>query len=157
MTMAEKELSRAIRYDSSIAILMMDIDHFKKINDTYGHATGDLVLQRLAELCQRELRNVDLVGRLGGEEFAIVLPQTDGEHALEVAGRLRETIQRTGVALERGLPVHFTVSIGIAVLSDPATNIDTLLSKADGALYEAKRAGRNRVVVSWAAPSQSAA
>lgn len=151
MSLAEKELSRLVRYGGSVSVLMMDIDHFKRINDTYGHRAGDVVLQRLAELCTFELRDNDSIGRLGGEEFAVILPQADGEHALEVAQRLRQTIADTGVALEHGLPLHFTVSIGVATVEGPGTNIDTLLRQADNALYEAKGAGRNRVCASWRA------
>jgi diguanylate cyclase (GGDEF)-like protein len=145
LALADNELSRSKRYSGPVAVLMMDIDHFKKINDTYGHKIGDLVLQRLASLCTRELRDIDSIGRIGGEEFAILLPNTNGERAAEVAERLRKTIAETGIALEQGLPLHFTVSIGVATTHDVETNVDTLLSQADDALYEAKRAGRNRV------------
>jgi diguanylate cyclase (GGDEF)-like protein len=157
MALAEKELSRLVRYGGSVSVLMMDIDHFKRINDTYGHRTGDLVLQRLAELCTVQLRDNDSIGRLGGEEFAVVLPRADGDHALEVAERLRQTIADTGVALEHGLPLHFTVSIGVATIEGPGTNIDTLLRQADHALYEAKAAGRNRVCAAWQAAPRTAA
>jgi diguanylate cyclase (GGDEF)-like protein len=144
MDLAEKELSRTLRYGGSLAVLMVDLDHFKHINDTYGHNTGDLVLQSVAELFRRELRSIDCVGRLGGEEFAVLLPQSDSTGAREVAERLRKAIADTGVAREQGLPVHFTASIGLAAMPGAATNIDSLLSQADGALYEAKRSGRNR-------------
>jgi diguanylate cyclase (GGDEF)-like protein len=155
MDLAEMELSRSLRYGSPIAVMMIDVDHFKRINDTYGHSTGDVVLQQLADLFRSELRRIDTIGRLGGEEFAVLLPQSDSAHALEVAERLRQTIADTGVALEQGLPLHFTVSIGLAALPGPATNIDTLLSQADDALYQAKRAGRNRVFGSKKSSSQS--
>jgi len=147
MALAEQELSRTHRYGGPLSVFMMDIDHFKNVNDTYGHQTGDLVLQKLGELCREALRDVDCVGRIGGEEFAVVLPQTDGARALEVAERVRQMVAHAEVAVERGLPVHFTLSIGVATLVGANTNIDTLLGQADGALYEAKRAGRNRVCV----------
>jgi diguanylate cyclase (GGDEF)-like protein len=138
---------------------MVDIDFFKKINDAHGHSTGDLVLQALSGLFERELREVDIVGRLGGEEFAIVLPQTDGTNAIEVAERLRQGVADTGIVRPQGLPIHFTISIGVAVLQastvtvlQGATNIEILLSQADKALYAAKRTGRNRVIASWQMP-----
>ncbi|MCK9379821.1 MAG: diguanylate cyclase [Sulfuritalea sp.] len=145
MTLAEQELSRTLRYGGALSVLMMDIDHFKKINDTYGHKTGDVVLRRFAELSRQSLRDIDVIGRVGGEEFAVVLPQTDGEHALEVADRLRKSTGDAEVVLDQGLPLHFTVSIGVATLGGTSSNIDTLLSQADKALYKAKRSGRNRV------------
>jgi diguanylate cyclase (GGDEF)-like protein/PAS domain S-box-containing protein len=147
MTQAEQELSRTLRYGGPLSVLMMDLDYFKKINDTYGHKTGDLVLRRFADLSRQTLREVDAIGRIGGEEFAVVLPQTDGQHALEAAERLRKLTEDAEVALEQGLPFHFTVSIGVATLTGPSTNIDTLLSQADQALYKAKKIGRNKVCV----------
>jgi diguanylate cyclase (GGDEF)-like protein/PAS domain S-box-containing protein len=152
MTLAEQELARALRYGGALSVFMMDIDHFKIVNDTYGHQTGDLVLQQLGVLCRDALREIDSVGRIGGEEFAVILPQTDGARALEVAERLRLAVARTEVALEHGLPVRFTLSIGVTTLHGASANIDTLLREADGALYEAKRGGRNRVCVHGSAP-----
>lgn len=152
MTLAEQELARAQRYGGALSVFMMDLDHFKVVNDTYGHQTGDLVLQKLGSLCREALREFDSVGRLGGEEFAVVLPQTDGRRALEVAERLRQAVARTEMALERGLPLHFTLSIGVTTLVGGSANIDTLLGQADSALYEAKRSGRNRVCVYGVAP-----
>ncbi len=145
LILAEQELSRTLRYGGALSVLMMDIDHFKKVNDTYGHKTGDVVLQRFGELSRQTLREIDVIGRIGGEEFAVVLPQTDGEHALEVAERLRRSIGDAEVVLDQGLPLHFTVSIGVATLTGADINIDTLLSQADQALYKAKKAGRNKV------------
>ena len=152
LLLAEKELSRAVRYGGALAILMLDIDFFKKTNDTHGHSTGDVVLQALAKLLRLELRDVDVVGRLGGEEFAIILPQTDGANAFEVAERLRKTVADTGVVLQQGLPIHFTISIGVVALHGSNTNIEILLNQADKALYEAKHTGRNRVIASWNMP-----
>jgi diguanylate cyclase (GGDEF)-like protein len=145
MALAEQELSRAARYGGPLSVFMMDIDHFKVVNDTYGHQTGDLVLQQLGSLCRETLREIDRVGRIGGEEFAVILPHTDGVRALEVAERLRQAVARCEVALEKGLPLHFTLSIGVTTLVGIGANIDTLLGQADSALYEAKRGGRNRV------------
>ena len=147
MDMAEQELSRTHRYGGPLSVFMMDIDHFKNINDTYGHQVGDIVLQRLGGICREALRDIDSVGRVGGEEFAVLLPQTDGLRALEVAERLRQTVARSQIVLERGLPIHFAVSIGITTLVGNDANIDILLGQADKALYQAKHAGRNRVYV----------
>jgi diguanylate cyclase (GGDEF)-like protein/PAS domain S-box-containing protein len=139
------ELSRAQRYDNALSVLMLDIDHFKLINDTYGHQAGDLVLKSLAQIFQEVLRNVDIIGRLGGEEFAAVLPETGIEIATEVAERLRQVISSSEVVLTDGNKIQFTVSIGIAAFIDENSNIDMLLSEADKALYRAKQSGRNRV------------
>ncbi len=147
MELAEQELSRTLRYGGPLSVLMMDLDHFKSINDTYGHTIGDLVLQKFGGLVRQTLRDVDAVGRVGGEEFAVVLPQTDGEHAMEVAERLCRLTADTEVALDRGRPLHFTVSIGVTTFAGASSNIDTLLGQADQALYQAKHGGRNRVCV----------
>jgi len=146
MEQAEVELARAIRYGSPLSLLMLDIDFFKKVNDTYGHKTGDVVLQALSQTCRNELREIDIPSRLGGEEFAVLLPETDGERAVEVAERLRKAIAELRIPLESGLPLQFTVSIGVATLIGEHVNVDMLLSLADQALYKAKNGGRNRVV-----------
>lgn len=145
MELAEIELARTVRYGGALSLLMLDIDHFRKINDSYGHKTGDRVLRALAELCRKSLREVDIVGRLGGEHFALLLPETDEAHALEVAGRLRQALAGHGLSLTAGRFVRFTVSIGVATLKNKECDLDKLLSQADEALYEAKRSGRNRV------------
>lgn len=147
LAMAGQELARAKRYGGSISLLMIDIDYFKQVNDTYGHQVGDVVLARFAKFCRESLRAIDIIGRIGGEEFAVLMPQTDSEQTLEVAERLRKTTSEIDIALEHGLPVHITISIGVVTMKDVRTNIDTLISQADSALYEAKHAGRNRVCV----------
>lgn len=148
MAQGEVELSRAIRYDTPLSILMLDIDLFKNVNDTYGHQVGDTALQVLSKICQNILRQVDVAGRLGGEEFAVILPETASKEALEIAERLREAIANTEVTMPVGLPIHFTVSIGVTTLHDKNVNLDMLLNQADKALYEAKETGRNKVCVS---------
>lgn len=147
MEIAETELSRAIRHGGRLAILMLDIDHFKSINDTHGHRVGDSVLQAFGRLCQQMLRTYDTMGRIGGEEFAIVLPHAGRDQAVGVGERIRQLVERTRLSQEQGLPLHFTVSIGVAGPADSTTNIDTLLNQADSALYAAKHAGRNQVAV----------
>jgi len=145
MEQAEKELSRSQRYAKEMAIFMMDIDFFKKINDSHGHKVGDIVLKKLAEVCRHTLREVDIIGRVGGEEFAILLPETNRAEALEVAERLRLAVADSKVPMRDGLPVQYTVSIGVSSVVSPDDNIDMLLSRADKALYQAKQTGRNRV------------
>jgi len=145
--LGEAELTRALRYGKPLSVFMLDIDHFKHFNDTYGHKAGDLVLQKLAKVMHDTLRTVDIVGRMGGEEFAVLLPETELGQAAEVAERLRAAVAQTPVVLDAGLPLHFAVSIGVSMLQDQETNLDILLHAADRALYQAKEAGRNRVVV----------
>jgi diguanylate cyclase (GGDEF)-like protein/PAS domain S-box-containing protein len=141
----ELELSRALRYSKQLSAFMIDIDYFKQVNDTHGHRAGDMVLQALSQICKEALRDVDLIGRMGGEEFAVLLPETSHEKAAEVAERLRETIAATPIVIETGLPLHITVSIGVTTLTGKDSNIDMLLNQADTALYQAKETGRNRI------------
>ncbi|MHC1761947.1 MAG: GGDEF domain-containing protein [Negativicutes bacterium] len=132
------------RYQRPLALLMLDIDHFKKINDTYGHAAGDLVLVQLADVLRSILRAADLCGRFGGEEFVCLLPETSEPEALILAERLRGKLAEQSVSAEAG-EVFFTVSIGVSVAQPEDINIGRLIQRADLALYEAKRAGRNRI------------
>ena len=147
MALAERELARAIRYAGKMSVMMIDIDRFKSVNDTYGHQVGDRVLKELGLVFWAVLREADIVGRMGGEEFAVILPETELTQTVEVAERLRKAVERTAVPLEHGLPLSVTVSIGIAPFAGAKTNVDTLLAHADKALYEAKREGRNRACV----------
>lgn len=140
-----KELQRARRYGRPMALLMMDIDHFKRINDSHGHAFGDEVLKRLVETCQADLRGQDVLGRLGGEEFAVVMPECTLEAAEFVAERLRRTLAAVAVPAAGG-SVDFTVSIGVVDWA-PERSLEASLERADKAMYAAKSAGRNRVVV----------
>jgi len=141
-----EEVRRMRRFGNPIAVLMLDIDHFKKINDTHGHAAGDLALLRLTEEAHKLLREVDVFGRLGGEEFAVILPDTEQEPALIVAERLRRTLARTRIDTEND-QLRFTVSIGVALVGEDDGNIEAALNRADKALYAAKAGGRDRVVV----------
>lgn len=147
MEQAERELSRAIRYENPLSLLMLDIDFFKQVNDSYGHKVGDMALKKFAEICRQTLREIDVIGRIGGEEFAILLPETDLNEATEVAERVRQAIANAKVPLESGLPLQFTVSIGVTALASHGENIDVLLNRADKALYEAKNSGRNKVCI----------
>lgn len=144
----ERELERARRYGHSLSLLVADLDHFKRINDQHGHAAGDRALQIFADVCRLNLRSLDAVGRMGGEEFAILLPETDADGALLAAERIRAETALFS-AEEKDVPA-FTVSIGVATLTErPAENeagvADRLFARADQALYRAKERGRNRV------------
>lgn len=141
--LAGRELSRARREAVPLSLLMLDIDHFKRINDTYGHSNGDIVLRDLAGLTREHLREFDIFARVGGEEFAILLPNSPAQQAIETAERLRKLIGRTPFILGSGQRISFTVSIGHAQW-DGSSDLDALIEKADSALYTAKRDGRNR-------------
>lgn len=147
MEQAELELSRSVRYQTPLSLLMLDVDFFKQVNDVHGHRAGDEVLKKLVQVCQEHMRGIDIIGRLGGEEFAILLPSTDVEKAAEAAERLREVTAATNVQLPAGSSLHFTVSIGVTALESMEDNLDMLLSQADKGLYKAKRTGRNKVCV----------
>lgn len=150
MEVAETELQRAIRYGSNFTILIFDIDHFKTINDTHGHAAGDLVLQKVAEICKTNLRSIDVASRFGGDEFVVLLPETDASDACVIAERLRHQFETCQIE-EAGHIIQFTTSFGLAdhANSDLKT-INAILNEADDYLYEAKTNGRNRVLASTA-------
>ncbi|MBI4808074.1 MAG: PAS domain S-box protein [Nitrosomonadales bacterium] len=143
----EMELAHFIRFGQPTALLMVDIDHFKSVNDTYGHATGDIVLRHFAELAGQRLRRVDLLGRLGGEEFGILLPGTDSAGAKLFAERFRNYVADTPAQSGDG-PIPFTISIGIAMFDSRDEAADSIMARADMALYRAKAGGRNRVELS---------
>lgn len=143
--MAEHEFERAERYDHPISAIMLDIDHFKKVNDTYGHAVGDDVLRVVAQRTQQQVREFDIAGRYGGEEFAIILPQTELCAATQVAKRLRQSVAEHPIKIKDGY-VKVTVSLGVAQSSGTKPTLASLLDQADQALFRAKEAGRNRVV-----------
>ena len=141
---AEQELARSKALPRPTAVIALDADHFKAINDRYGHPGGDAVLQHLAAILGETFREVDVVARIGGEEFAVLLPSTDLPRAAVVAERLRSLVAAHVVHFD-GHRIHYTVSLGVASLDDGDGGIDLLLKRADQALYAAKRAGRNRV------------
>ena len=146
MNLAEQEIRRARRFTRDLSIIMMDLDHFKHINDTYGHAAGDSALETIVRASLESLRESDIMGRLGGEEFAIILPETTIEAATEVATRLLTHIAETPIATTQGA-IHCTTSLGVAELAKSDNTIDDLLSRSDEALFRAKNKGRNRVEV----------
>ena len=152
LRLAEGEVSRSRRYDNPISLIMLDVDHFKHINDRLGHATGDEVLVRLSAAVNSGLRKIDIFGRMGGEEFAILLPMTSEKPALEVAERVRKALTEM-ICIVDGQQIRVTASFGIASLGEKET-LKSLLVRADDALYEAKHQGRNRSVMSEAAPTE---
>jgi diguanylate cyclase (GGDEF)-like protein/PAS domain S-box-containing protein len=143
---AEQEIRRARRFGRTVSVMMIDLDHFKKINDTLGHAVGDLVLQEVVKAIRQCLRETDIVGRLGGEEFAALLPETGLEAASEVANRMAQAIANHPIVTAKAT-VPCTVSIGLAHMKPDETALDVMLQRADEALYRAKHNGRNRVEV----------
>ena len=142
---AEWELKKASRYNKDIAVLMIDVDNFKIINDTYGHDVGDVVLRKLSGVFIQTLRQVDVIGRIGGDEFAILQPETSLDHALITAERLIYCVQGTTVSLPSQELLSFTISIGVVARKSDNVGLQELLRQSDKALYEAKRLGRNRV------------
>lgn len=147
--LAEREVALAQRHGRALVVATLDIDHFKRINDTYGHNTGDQVIRALANTCQATLRNIDHFGRIGGEEFACILPETAEADALLCMERLRQSIAALPIETAQGT-VKFTVSIGVAMLDSHHSDWPALLKDADAAMYCAKNAGRNRVVLATA-------
>jgi diguanylate cyclase (GGDEF)-like protein len=140
----EIEYSRSRRYDHQLSVVMIDVDHFKRVNDTHGHAVGDEVLREIADRCRAGVRAIDSVGRYGGEEFAIILPESDLEAAEIVAERLRAAVERTPVVTADG-PVPVTISGGFATLDEATASFEELIKEADRQLYRAKSEGRNRI------------
>ncbi|MBM5571363.1 MULTISPECIES: GGDEF domain-containing protein [Deefgea] len=142
---SNKEIQRIQRLKKNASLMMLDIDHFKRVNDNFGHDAGDLVIQIIALTCQEILRDIDLLGRLGGEEFAALLPETSVEEALKVAERLRATIENRQIKLKNGQIINITSSIGVTEVTHQDEMIDFALKRADLALYSSKNNGRNRV------------
>lgn len=145
--LGEVEFNRAWRFNRPLAVLMIDVDHYKQLNDTYGHAIGDQILAAMVDCYRANLRTVDIVGRYGGEEFVVLLPEVDLRTALRVAERLRAAVAAMSVPVnDPGIRV--TISVGVAILTRNTPDLDALVKRADQAQYRAKQAGRNQVAVS---------
>ena len=138
------EFKRAVRYNHSLSMLMVDLDHFKKINDTLGHLAGDKVLGEVGRRLGKAIRETDFIGRYGGEEFVVILPETHASDAAQIAEKMRELIAERPVFFE-GRPINVTASIGVAELSSSMTNYEEVFQGADKALYISKESGRNRI------------
>jgi len=143
---AAVEVTRA-RAQSPLALAIADIDHFKAVNDTHGHLAGDAVLAAVSAAMRDLLRDCDLCGRFGGEEFALLLPRTTAAQALEITERIRQGISQLAIPRDGGAAIRVTISVGVAVPSQARRTLDDLLAAADHALYQAKRSGRDRVVM----------
>lgn len=149
-----EEFQRAMRFEQPFSVFLLDIDHFKNVNDTYGHQIGDMVLKKLGHLIMGSVREIDVVIRYGGEEILVILPNTRIENAFELAERLRKQIEETIMVAansRKGQPaIHLTVSIGVSEyqFSDGWDNAQKVLQRTDKALYQAKDQGRNRVIAS---------
>jgi len=143
---AEADFQRSQRYRHELAVVMLDIDHFKAINDSHGHFAGDQALIGMSRACEKLLRNTDILGRWGGEEFVILMPETPLAGAAILAERLREELAQLAVATTAG-PLHFTVSAGVAARGEPDAGITDIMHRADSALYAAKQRGRNRIQI----------
>jgi diguanylate cyclase (GGDEF)-like protein len=143
----DHEFKRCNRYGSILSVLMMDIDNFKLVNDTYGHLAGDRVLAAIGAILKSSVRSSDVTGRYGGEEFCAVLIETDGENAFLIAEKVRKAVENTHFDIGDGQPIRITLSIGIATYNAHAMHIakaEELLNLSDKALYKSKEAGRNR-------------
>jgi diguanylate cyclase (GGDEF)-like protein len=145
--LGEQELARALRHQRQFTVLMLDIDHFKRVNDSYGHAVGDEIIKLVPETLTKMLRTSDISGRLGGEEFAIIVPETTAEGAVILANKIREAIAKLTYLTDKQVNVQFTISIGVAPWYAEVGGIDKLLDQADQALYVSKENGRNQVTL----------
>ena len=145
LELGKREVQRAHRFNRSLTLIWMDVDHFKDINDAFGHEKGDEVLRKVIERCKSEVREIDIFSRYGGDEFIIILPETSLEGGEQVAGRLCELVHKVVVASFLG-NIHVTASFGVASLGGTATDLNALMTRADQAMYAAKQAGRDRVV-----------
>lgn len=145
-SLRHSEVERALRYNRDLSVMMVDIDWFKHVNDTWGHAAGDIVLQAVAQCCQKALRSTDIIGRWGGEEFVIILPEADQQAACLIAERIRRNVSEMNINLS-GNTIHVTVSLGVTTLIPGRTTLESLVDYADKALYMAKQGGRNQVCI----------
>jgi diguanylate cyclase (GGDEF)-like protein len=143
---ARRETARSLRHGSPLCIIIIDIDHFKRLNDEFGHAAGDLALQALVSQVKSMLRGQDLFARTGGEEFAILLPDTPASAAILTAERVKQALEALEIPFETG-PIHFTVSAGVAQFDAAQGGWEAMMRNADAAMYEAKKYGRNLVIV----------
>lgn len=141
-----REVDRAERYDRPLAVIMVDIDYFKIVNDTYGHPVGDIILAELSERLKENLRSIDILGRYGGEEFLILLPETDAKSAMDVAERLRSIVEEKPFT-PNGLSLWITISQGVVILTDKSTDLQGMIQMADDAMYQSKDGGRNLVTL----------
>lgn len=141
----QDEMNRTLRYGTHVSLLMLDIDFFKKVNDTYGHQAGDEVIKSIADTISNSIRKSDYASRYGGEEFTVILPETDQTKAIELAERIRLAIEQKDFRISESVTIHLTISIGVGSSSERIISPELLIQTADGALYNAKENGRNQV------------
>jgi diguanylate cyclase (GGDEF)-like protein len=146
--MAEHEFEVAMRYQQPLSVMMYDLDHFKKVNDTFDHSVGDLILQHVTQIVRDELRSADVIGRYGGEEFIVILPMTSAQQAFPLAERIRMNVEKINISTPKG-NAGVTLSIGIVELTHthPVESVEDVFRRADEAMYAAKQAGRNRTEI----------
>jgi diguanylate cyclase (GGDEF)-like protein len=137
---------RQVEHCRPVAVFLIDLDHFKSINDRFGHAAGDRVLRLFAQVCSASVRTTDLVGRIGGEEFAVLIADADRDNAFLVAERIRKAFALAGETVD-GQTMFATISVGVSIIQDPQQHLAALIEQADNALYRAKAEGRNRVAL----------
>ena len=154
MELMVREQRRAERYNAVFSVMMVDIDHFKRVNDTHGHQVGDQAIQAMTQACVKALRPTDLLARYGGEEFIITLTHTDAAGAARVAERLRESVSQIELATEHGV-LRFTISVGVSTFYKRSL-LEEVIARADQALYQAKSSGRNRVCLAPGADTELA-
>ncbi|MCS7307935.1 MAG: GGDEF domain-containing protein, partial [Aquificaceae bacterium] len=142
----QKEMERTKRNRHPLSLVLMDIDHFKNINDTYGHNTGDMCLKVFSDILRNNVRSMDIVGRWGGEEFIIILPQASKEEAISISNRIRDKLKEKVIYTDKAEPIFLTASFGIATAPEDGEDMDKLLTVADNRLYRAKNEGRDRIV-----------
>ena len=141
----DREINRSQRYNKPFSMIFLDIDHFKQVNDTYGHIHGSELLREAAEIIQKCIRMVDFGARYGGDEFVVVLPETNKQEAVVIAERIREAIEKNKFLERGGLSIHFTASLGVATFPQDAESKDELIKMADHAMYDSKKTSRNKV------------
>jgi diguanylate cyclase (GGDEF)-like protein len=144
--LGKREVERAVRFGHPLSLIIIDIDHFKDVNDTYGHAAGDQVLQLMAKLCLNNIREIDIIGRYGGEEFVILLPESSAPDACIVAERLCSLVAGEPFSTPGG-DIPITISLGVSTVDENNESLEGLIKQADKSLYKAKLLGRNRVGV----------
>lgn len=144
LELSEKELARYKRYDNDFSMLIMDIDHFKNINDTYGHLEGDKVLKELVRVISSRIRSSDIFGRIGGDEFGLLLLETSLEKVSNIAIQIRSACKAATIITDDNKEIKFTISIGLTETRKNDTNLDEIIRRADMALYKAKQAGKDK-------------
>lgn len=144
----KNEFARALHHNTPFSAILLDLDHFKNINDTYGHPIGDIILIEFAKMCKNCIRDFDLLGRFGGEEVVILLPETNKNTTFKIAERLRSTIENSPIYVNDNLQLNMTASLGVATKDEHITSLDTLIARADQAMYIAKFRGRNQIAES---------